>query len=105
MRGEVRLCGVRKAYRWRDRRGRLNTLKGALFHRQLGSGPADEHLVLDGLDLDIRPGEAVALVGPNGAGKSTLLKLITGILRPSAGRVETEGRVTALVELGAGFHT
>jgi iron complex transport system ATP-binding protein len=52
----------------------------------------DRDLVLDGVDLTVREGEAVALAGPNGAGKTTLLKLITGLLRPSAGEVRVAGR-------------
>jgi ABC-type polysaccharide/polyol phosphate transport system ATPase subunit len=85
---------------------RHETLKGALFHRRSHQRVAvrREHVALDGIDLDIAPGEAVAVIGPNGSGKSTLLKLTGGILKPSAGTVEVEGRVTALIELGAGFH-
>src|SRR5208337_2492676 len=59
---------------------------------------------LQGVDLEVGPGETVGVIGPNGSGKSTLLKLVAGILRPTAGTVEVEGRVTALIELGAGFH-
>jgi len=59
---------------------------------------------LEDFDLELSPGEAVAVIGPNGSGKSTVLKLITGILRPTRGSVAVDGRVTALIELGAGFH-
>jgi ABC-type polysaccharide/polyol phosphate transport system ATPase subunit len=59
---------------------------------------------LRAVDLRVERGESVALVGPNGSGKSTALRLIAGIYRPSTGRVETNGRITAVIELGAGFH-
>jgi len=103
--GEVRLAGVRKVYRRLRGRGRLASLKGALLGGDLLRGGLTEGVVaLDRVDLEIARGEAVALVGPNGAGKSTLLKLVGGILAPTEGTVEVEGRVTALIELGAGFH-
>jgi ABC-type polysaccharide/polyol phosphate transport system ATPase subunit len=93
-------------FRWRGPRRRHETLKGALFHRRLaGRAPrVEEFVALDGVDLEISPGDSVAVIGPNGSGKSTLLKLASGILRPTAGTVEVDGRVTALIELGAGFH-
>ncbi len=63
----------------------------------------DGFTALQDVDLQIRPGESVGLVGENGAGKSTLLKLIAGVLHPSRGCIERRGRMTALIELGAGF--
>jgi ABC-2 type transport system ATP-binding protein len=60
--------------------------------------------VLQRLNLDIKRGEVVALVGLNGCGKSTLLRLIAGIYHPSGGTIAVNGRVAAIIELGAGFH-
>ena len=60
--------------------------------------------VLKNINLDIKKGETVALIGTNGSGKSTLLKLMTKILYPNKGTLETHGKLTSLLELGAGFH-
>jgi len=62
------------------------------------------HVALTGIDFAVQSGETFGLIGENGAGKSTLLKIAAGTIRPSAGRVERDGRVAALLELGAGFH-
>ena len=64
----------------------------------------EERWVLGGVSFEIRKGEAVALVGRNGCGKSTLLKLLSRIYYPDGGSVKLEGRVSSLIELGAGFH-
>ena len=60
--------------------------------------------VLKNINLDIKRGETVALIGTNGSGKSTLLKLMTRIIYPTSGTIETKGKLTSLLELGAGFH-
>ena len=60
--------------------------------------------ILENIDLTIKKGETVALIGVNGSGKSTLLKLMTKIIYPNKGKVETNGKLTSLLELGAGFH-
>jgi len=59
---------------------------------------------LKDINLVVRPGESIGFVGSNGAGKSTLLRMISGISRPTVGSIEVRGRISALMELGAGFH-
>ena len=68
------------------------------------AGKTIENEVLKDISLDIKKGETVVLIGTNGAGKSTLLKLMTKILYPTKGTVQTQGKLTSLLELGAGFH-
>ena len=63
-----------------------------------------EHRALKGVDLTIRQGECVGIIGTNGSGKSTILKIITGVLNPTSGSVTVNGRISALLELGAGFN-
>lgn len=63
-----------------------------------------EHHALKGVNIDIRQGETVGIIGTNGSGKSTILKIITGVLNPTHGEVIVNGRISALLELGAGFN-
>lgn len=64
----------------------------------------EEFFALSDVNFTVKKGETVGLIGTNGAGKSTLLKLLTGVLTPSAGQIEVNGKVSALLELGAGFN-
>jgi len=65
---------------------------------------SETRTVLSDINLEIKKGETVALVGTNGSGKSTLLKLMTKIIYPTKGKIVTNGKLTSLLELGAGFH-
>ena len=64
----------------------------------------EERKVLDGISFEVKKGEAVGFIGHNGCGKSTTLKLLTKIMYPDSGTIEMRGRVSSLLELGAGFH-
>lgn len=79
-----------------------NTLKERLVFWNHNKNEIRE--VLNNISLEIKKGETVALIGTNGSGKSTLLKLMTKIIYPTKGTIETNGKLTSLLELGAGFH-
>ena len=81
---------------------KANTIKEKLLF--LSRNRKEKREVLKGINLNIKKGEAVALIGTNGSGKSTLLKLMTKILYPNSGTIEINGKLTSLLELGAGFH-
>ncbi len=80
-----------------------NTMKERLV-RGWKKNNNEIHTVLKDINIDIEKGDTVALIGVNGSGKSTLLKLMTKIIYPNKGTVQTSGKLTSLLELGAGFH-
>jgi lipopolysaccharide transport system ATP-binding protein len=98
--GHIRVSGLGKAYKQYPNRW------SRLFEWLVPFSPTRHqlHWVLQGVDFEIQPGEAVGIVGVNGAGKSTLLKMITGTTQPTCGDIQLQGRVAALLELGMGFH-
>lgn len=96
--GRLAVRNLGKAYRrYARKRGRLMEWLGASAQHEL-------RWVLRNVSFEIEPGESVGIVGSNGAGKSTLLKLIAGTTQPTSGTVETMGTLSALLELGVGFH-
>ena len=102
----LRAHNLVKRYRRSTAGHQLRTLKSALLQGSLVKGldPKDAITAVDGVSFDILHGQSVGLIGSNGSGKSTLLKILAGILRPTSGEFEVDGRVAALIELGAGFH-
>jgi lipopolysaccharide transport system ATP-binding protein len=95
----LRACNLGKSYRRYPREWKR-------FASWLGFRPGNvhDHWAVKDVGFDVRRGESLGILGRNGAGKSTLLKLIAGVLQPSIGSVEVSGRVSAILELGAGFN-
>ncbi|MCR5650142.1 MAG: ABC transporter ATP-binding protein [Lachnospiraceae bacterium] len=96
----IKIEHLDKMYKLYDRqndrlRDSLGLTRKKLYH---------EHYALKDVNLTVRQGETVGIIGTNGSGKSTILKIITGVLSPTSGNVEIHGRLSALLELGAGFN-
>ncbi len=98
--GEISVEGVSRRFRVHAREAR--SLKD-LFVQRGRTEPTDVWALRD-VSISVSRGEAVGLIGRNGSGKTTLLRLVAGIIKPTTGRVQTEGRIGSLLELGAGFH-
>ena len=96
----IQVTGVEKAYKLYDKPSdRLKEALGLSRKKRYR-----EHYALKGVDMTIYQGETVGIIGTNGSGKSTILKIITGVLNATKGNVEVHGRISALLELGAGFN-
>jgi len=97
---------VAKLYRRHTQRNQFKTLKSAFLSGSLVSDltPSETFTALDGVSFEVPRGSTFGVIGENGSGKSTLLKLVAGITKPSRGTLTVDGRVSALIELGAGFH-
>jgi ABC-type polysaccharide/polyol phosphate transport system ATPase subunit len=98
--------GVTKRYRRFAHRNQLRTLKSALLTGSVLADlkPEETFTALEDVSFEVRQGSTFAVIGENGSGKSTLLKLVAGITRPTHGSLTVDGRISALIELGAGFH-
>ena len=105
-RAAIEVTRASKIYRRYSHRKQFATLKSALLSRSLirNLRPDETFTALDDISLTVPKGRTLGVIGRNGSGKSTLLKLVAGITKPSSGSVRVQGRVSALIELGAGFH-
>lgn len=95
-----------KVYRRWGRTRAFGTLKSAFLGKGLGRAlePSETVAALSGVSFAVRRGETFGVIGANGSGKSTLLKLVAGLFKPTSGSLRVDGKVSALIELGAGFH-
>jgi ABC-type polysaccharide/polyol phosphate transport system ATPase subunit len=102
----IEVTGVSKLYRRYGRRGQFGTLKSALLSGRLFRDLRPDQVLeaLKDVSFNVAAGRTFGIIGRNGSGKSTALKLIAGIGKPTKGSVKVNGRVSALIELGAGFH-
>jgi lipopolysaccharide transport system ATP-binding protein len=106
----VEVSHLWKKFRRGEIHDSLRDLVPALARRVLGRGPKQRNLAegefwaLKDVSFQLKRGEIVGIVGPNGSGKSTLLKIMSRIIRPNSGFVRVNGRLSALIEVAAGFH-
>ena len=102
----IEIDNVTRVYQKYSSKHRFQTFKSALVKGDLFRSLRPEELVtaLNGVTLRVEKGRTYGLIGENGSGKSTLLKVVSGIAKPTSGTVKVKGKVSALIELGAGFH-
>src|SRR5215207_3862727 len=102
----IELTNVTKIYRKYARRKQFATLKSALLSGSLirDLQPDETFQALQGVSFSVPAGRTYGIIGRNGSGKSTALKVVAGITKPTTGQVHVDGRISALIELGAGFH-
>ncbi len=96
----IKIENVNKVYKLYDKP--IDRMKESLSLTKKKYGR--DHYALNNISFEVKKGETVGILGTNGSGKSTLLKIITGVLTPSSGKVEVNGKISALLELGAGFN-
>ena len=107
----IRIRGLAKRYRRQERwlpgislRDDLQRMLRFSFLRRSHTDQDGEFAAIDSFDLDVEPGERVAILGGNGAGKSTLLRMLSRVVPPSHGVIALRGRVACMLEVGTGFH-
>jgi len=102
----IELTNVTKVYRRYARKKQFATLKSALLKGSLIQDlqPDEKFPALQGVSFAVAAGQTYGIIGRNGSGKSTALKVVAGITKPTSGTVKVVGRISALIELGAGFH-
>lgn len=102
----IQIDNVTRIYQKYSSRHRFKTFKSSIVSGDLFKSMKPDEIVtaLDGVSFDVPKGTTYGVIGENGSGKSTLLKIVTGIAKPTTGTCSVEGKVSALIELGAGFH-
>ena len=104
--GNVKVKNLHKYYKKFANKHKFLTLKSAFLNNTLFTDlkTGEKFEALKGISFNVKKGTTLSVIGENGSGKSTLLKILAGISKPTSGIVETSGRISALIELGAGFH-
>jgi len=100
----IEISGLSKRFRREMLSHDYGTWKSLIVRPFTQKRKRDYITVLDGVNLEVEKGRTLAIIGQNGSGKSTLLKILAGIYKPDQGRVQVKGRISSLIELGAGFH-